>query len=271
MTDYYQILGIDRNATESDIKRAYKKLASQHHPDKGGDQEKFKEIQKAYDVLKDPEKRQQYDNPSPFQNGPHGDFDFSHDIFSQFFNMHGNPFQQHTQRRNKDLRVQITVPVASTLAPQQKTVNVQTTKGETFTVHIEIPQGASHGTTIKYTGMGDNFFESLTRGDLYVIINLVVDSRFRIEASNLITTLEINSIEAMLGVEKEIVGIDNKKFLLKIPAGCQYNAKFSLSGQGLCVLNSSIRGNLIVQVIITTPVLDVTQLEKIKELWNSLQ
>ena len=277
MTDAYKTLGVARGATDEEIKKAYRRLAAKHHPDKeGGSTAKFQEIQGAYETLTDPQKRQQHDNPNPFNGGhQHSDgfqeFHFgaggaaAQDIFHQFFGQRaGNPFQQAQPRRNKDLRINITVTLASTLAEQQKTVNVQTTKNDKFNVDVKIPRGVSNGTTIKYTQMGDNFFESLTRGDLYVIINVIADSRFELHGVNLVTNLEITSIEAMTGTEKEVVGIEGSTFLIKIPVGCQFGTKFGLQGKGLYQMNTQHRGDLIVNTIIKTPTLTEAQIQILK-------
>ena len=277
MTDAYKTLGVARGATDEEIKKAYRRLAAKHHPDKeGGSTAKFQEIQGAYETLTDPQKRQQHDNPNPFNGGhQHSDgfqeFHFgaggaaAQDIFHQFFGQRaGNPFQQAQPRRNKDLRINITVTLASTLAEQQKTVNVQTTKNDKFNVDVKIPRGVSNGTTIKYTQMGDNFFESLTRGDLYVIINVIADSRFELHGVNLVTNLEITSIEAMIGTEKEVVGIEGSTFLIKIPVGCQFGTKFGLQGKGLYQMNTQHRGDLIVNTIIKTPTLTEAQIQILK-------
>jgi DnaJ-class molecular chaperone len=280
MTNAYETLGVARGATDEEIKKAYRKLASAHHPDKGGDTARFQEIQNAYDTLSDPQKRQQHDNPNPFgsqgfrQTGP-GNFEFQfgggapEDIFAQFFgSAAGSPFhQRHAQpRRNKDLRVQLTVTLASTLESQRKSISVQTTKGDRYTADVDIPRGINNGTTIKYQGLGDNMFETLTRGDLYVIINVVNDSSFEIQGINLVNNLEIDSIEAMLGTEKTIQTIDGKEFSIKIPQACQYGQKFSLSGQGLYQMNTTHRGNLIVNVIIKTPLLSDLELTVLRNI-----
>lgn len=275
MTDAYSTLGVQRGATDEEIKRAYRKLAAKHHPDKeGGSTAKFQEIQGAYETLTDPQKRQQHDNPSPFHGGhQHSDgfqeFHFGgggpQDIFTQFFSQRGgNPFQQTQPRRNKDLRINITVTLASTLNEQQKTVSVQTTKNDKFNIDVKIPRGVSNGTTIKYTQMGDNFFESLTRGDLYVIINVIADSRFEVHGINLIANLTITSIEAMTGTEKEVEGIDGSTYLIKIPVGCQFGTKFGLQSKGLYQMNTDFRGDLIVNTIITTPTLTEAQIQILK-------
>lgn len=271
MNDAYTTLGVSRNATNEEIKKAYRKLAGQHHPDKGGDTAKFQEIQNAYDTLSDPVKRQQHDNPNPFSNDFGSHFEFhvnSDDIFSQFFRHAHNPFggRQQQPKRNKDLRINLQVHLADTLDVQVKTVNVQTTNGDRFNIDVNIPRGVTSGTTIKYSQQGDNFFESLPRGDLYVFIHVIGDPRFEIHGNSVLTNLEINSIEAMIGVEKEIQGIDNKNYLIKIPAGCQYGSKFALSGQGLYALNQNHRGDLIVNVIIKTMPLSDEQIAVIKNL-----
>jgi len=279
MADAYEILGVPRGASDADIKKAYRRLAGQHHPDKGGDTARFQEIQSAYETLSDPVKRQQHDNPSPFQHfgghPGHGGFEFHfggggpEDIFQQFFSQGfgGNPFQRHQQpRRNKDLRVQLTISLADTLNPQKKTISVQTTKGDRYTVDVDIPRGINNGTTIKYTQMGDNMFDTLTRGDLYVIINVENDNRFELHGINVITNLEINSIEAMTGVDKIVQGIDGKEYSVKIPQGCQYGTKFGLQGQGLFQMNTMHRGDLIVNVVVKTPMLSDIQLNMLRNI-----
>jgi len=279
MADAYEILGVPRGASDADIKKAYRRLAGQHHPDKGGDTARFQEIQSAYETLSDPNKRAQHDNPSPFGPGFHGhpgggfEFHFGgggpEDIFQQFFSQGfgGNPFQRHQQpRRNKDLRVQLTISLADTLNPQKKTISVQTTKGDRYNVDVDIPRGINNGTTIKYTQMGDNMFDTLTRGDLYVIINVENDNRFELHGINVITNLEINSIEAMTGVDKIVQGIDGKEYSVKIPQGCQYGTKFGLQGQGLFQMNTMHRGDLIVNVVVKTPMLSDIQLNMLRNI-----
>ena len=282
MANAYETLGVPQGASDEDIKRAYRKLAAQHHPDKqGGNTAKFQEIQSAYETLSDPVKRQQHDNPNPFgQGGPggsHFEFQFGggpEDIFAQFFNQSGfghNPFQRQQQpRRNKDLRINISVTLAESLVEQQRSVSVQTTNGDRFNVDVNIPRGVGNGTTIKYTQMGDNFFESLTRGDLYVIINVIPDDKFEVHGISLLTRLEINSLDAILGCDKIIRGIDNKEYSIKIPRSCQFGTKFGLQGQGLYQMNSGVRGDLIVEVVIKTPNIPDELLTMLRNIRDSL-
>lgn len=277
MANAYETLGVPKGASDEEIKRAYRKLASQHHPDKGGDTRRFQEIQTAYDTLSDPQKRAQHDNPNPFQhfggpNGSHFEFHFGggpEDLFQQFFSQGfpgGHPFQQRQPRRNKDLRVQLQVNLASTLEPQRKTISVQTTKGDRYHVDVDIPRGVSDGTTIKYTQMGDNMFDTLTRGDLYVIITLQPDERFELHGINVVTKIEIDSIDAMLGCDKVIVGIDGREYSIKIPQACQQGTKFGLQGQGLYQMNTNHRGDLIAILDIRTPNLNEQQLNILRNI-----
>lgn len=277
MADAYEILGVPRGASDEEIKKAYRRLAGQHHPDRGGDTAKFQEIQTAYDTLSDPHKRAQHDNPNPFNgfnngDGTHFEFHFGggqpHDIFEQFFrgNPFGgpNPFNQRQPRRNKDLRVQLTIDLSSTLAQQRKTISVQTTKGDRYNIDVDIPRGISNGTTIKYSGMGDNMFDTLTRGDLYVIITVNNDTSFDVQGINLVSNISIDSIDAMLGTEKIMQGIDGREYAVKIPPGCQPNTRFGLNGQGLYQMNTNVRGDIIVVINIVTPTLTPEQLNILK-------
>lgn len=278
MANAYETLGVPKGASDEEIKKAYRKLAAKHHPDRGGDTVKFQEIQAAYDTLSDPQKRAQHDNPNPFggfnHGGSHFEFHFGNggpqDIFEQFFNQGfgHNPFQQrhHQPRRNKDLRVNLSISLASTLESQKKTISVQTTKGDRFQVDVDVPRGVNNGTTIKYSGLGDNMFDTLTRGDLYVIINVENDVRFYIQGINLIAELEIDCIDAMTGSEKLVTGLDNRQFNIKIPQACQHGMKFGLAGQGLYQMNSNVRGDLIVDVSIKTPYLNDAQLNILRNI-----
>ena len=285
MANAYETLGVPNGASEEEVKKAYRKLASKHHPDRGGDTAKFQEIQTAYDTLSDPEKRHQHDNPSPFGgpnggNGSHFEFHFGggnpHDIFEQFFRQAqgGSPFgganpfnQRHAQpRRNKDLRVQLTINLSETLVTQRKTISVQTTKGDRFNIDVEVPRGITSGTTIKYSNLGDNMFDTLTRGDLYVIINVINNSNCDLQGINLIKHIEVDAIDAMLGADAVVQGIDGREFSIRIPPGCKHHMKFGLSGQGLYQMNTNTRGDLIVVVEVTIPVLNENQLTALRNI-----
>ena len=252
--DYYSILGVNKQASPEEIKRAYRKLASQHHPDKGGDTAKFQEIQTAYDTLSDPQKRQEYDNPNFGAQNIHFDFGDSPfaDIFAQFGFGRGG-FQQQQPRRNKDLRVEVPVGLGETLNDQNKTISVQMTNGERQTVNITIPRGITSGTTIKYTGLGDSMFSNLPKGDLLVTIQVLPHPTYIPNGLDLITQLNIDCFDAITGCQQTVVGLDGRIFQVTVPAGTQPNTKLKLVGEGLWGFRQDVKGSLFVNVNITIP------------------
>ena len=266
--DYYSILGVNKQATPEEIKKAYRKLASQHHPDKGGDTAKFQEIQTAYDTLSDPQKRQEYDNPHVNQN-IHFDFGNSPfaDIFAQFgFGPRGQ-FHQQQPRRNKDLRVEVPVGLAETLQDQEKLISVQMTNGERKTVNITIPRGIASGTTMKYPGLGDHMFNNLPQGDLLVTIQVLPHPTYIPNGLDLLTDLNINCFDAITGCQKNVVGLDGRVFLVSVPAGTQPNTKLKLTGEGLWAFRQDVKGSLYVNVNISIPKdLTIDQLNLIKSI-----
>lgn len=277
---YYEILGVPEKATAEEIKRAYRKLASQHHPDKGGDKAKFQEIQTAYDTLSNNSKRQQYDmQRNGFGNG-FREFHFRSEdagqpdidaIFRQF-GFGGDPFGgfRHQQRRNKDLRIEIPVPLAATLEEQTKTISVATTNGERTTVEVTIPRGVTPGTTVRYSGLGDNLFNTIPRGDLYIHFNVHNADDFIVNGVDLYTPLSVNCLLAITGGTAIVTGLDNKSFELTIPAGTQAGTRFRLANQGLYHMNSDRRGNLYAEIVLTVPEdLSEKQLEIVRSLINT--
>jgi len=261
--DYYSILGVPKGASEDEIKKAYRKLAMQHHPDRGGDQAQFQKIQEAYNTLGDSGKRQEYDHPQPQGGGFQFHFNSGDpfaDIFSQFGfgGPGGDPFaqmRQQSQRRNKDLRIRINLTLAETLQEQTKTISVQTTTGERQTVNVQIPRGVNTGTSIKYPGLGDNMFNTLPRGDLYVTFVVEEDPLYSINGMDLVYRLQISVVDAMLGTTADVPSLEGRVFNINIPAGTAPGTKLRIPNQGLYHLdhNGQIRGSLIVSVEITVP------------------
>jgi len=158
MSTHYETLGVNESATQDEIKKAYRKQASQHHPDKGGDTAKFQEIEAAYRTLSDPAQREQYDhaqrNPGGFRfnvNGADGIPPEMAEIFRNFgFGSGWEHFgKQHQARRNRDMRIDIAIQLSETLEEQVRTVSVQTSNGQRETVQVRIPRGVTHGTTLK--------------------------------------------------------------------------------------------------------------------------
>jgi len=258
--DYYSILGVPKGASEDEIKRAYRKLAMQHHPDRGGDQNKFQQIQQAYDVLGDAQKRSEYDNPQPqgnfhFQFGGTGNpFE---EIFASFAFGGQDPFahMRQQQKKNKDLRIQIDLDLPDTLADQVKNISVQTTTGERQTVQVNIPRGIRTGHQMRFAGLGDNMFTTIARGDLYVHFNVRQDPQYEVDNDDVIYRCNISVFDAMIGTSIDIPTLDSKVFRLSIPAGIAHGTRLRLPNQGLYTINTQRRGNLIVLISLTVPVL----------------
>jgi curved DNA-binding protein len=253
---HYDTLGLHKGATPDEIKKAYRKLASQHHPDKGGDTAMFQKVEEAYRTLSDPDKRAEYDNPPQqqfhFQNGGTENI---HDLFKNFgfhFDFH-NPHQHQQPRRNKDLKTQIHLPLDATLEDQKKFISVQTTNGHRETVEVSIPRGVTTGIQIKYPGLGDNLFETLQRGDLIIEIVVQPANGFTSNGIDLQMAASVNCLLAITGGEVNITGLDGKEFLLTIPPGTQPGIKFRIAKQGLYEMNSTNRGDLYVTFGVTIP------------------
>lgn len=271
---HYDTLGVSKSATPEEIKKAYRKLASQHHPDKGGDTAKFQQIEEAYRVLSDPAQRQQYDNPQP--QGFHFNFNGSdidgmdmHDIFRNFGFGGGSPFGQRHPRKNKDLQIEINIQLHETLEQQERTVSVMTTNGSREVVNVSIPVGVVSGTAIKYSGLGDNLFNTLQRGDLYVRINVIPNPKFRTHNLDLITKAQIDCFTAITGGELEVTGLDGKIFVITVHPGCQPGSMLRIKGQGLFEINTRNRGNLLVEISVTIPThLSEDQLNLVKQIQN---
>ena len=234
--NHYDVLGVAKNATTDEIKRAYRKLASQHHPDKGGDTARFQQVQSAYAVLSDPQQRQEYDNPTTNQFAGFSQSSDINDLFKNFgfnFGEGFNPHQNRRQpRRNKDLTVTLQVNLKTTLEVQEKTLSVKTTRGDRTTVSVKIPKGASTGTTIKYSGLGDNFFESLPRGDLYVKVLVEIPSDVEMHHDTVYQRLPLCVLDAITGKDLLVTSPYGETFELVIPPGIQQGNKLRVKDKG---------------------------------------
>ena len=278
---HYDTLNVSNTATAEDIKKSYRRLASKHHPDKGGDTNEFQKIEEAYRVLSDTTSRAEYDaelSGTRNRNGMHftwnnQDIDVNDldSVFSNFGFGPRSPFGQGPkQRKNRDLRIVVNLSLKDTLAQQEKTLAVNTSNSSEM-FNISIPRGIANGATIRYPGLGDNLFASLPRGDLYVNFNVVADPKFQVvNEHDLLTKIEINCFDAILGGETEVVGIDGARFVVVIPRGCQPNSKLRIKNQGLYKYNSNEKGHLLVEILVTLPKnLNEEQINIIKTLRDS--
>ncbi len=259
MKNYYEILGVKTSASQDEIKRAYRKLASQHHPDKGGDVKKFQEIEQAYRTLSDPQTRQQYDNPQPdfgqfgfSQGNTPFDFESIFDIFGARFSHPGQ------QQRPRFARMSLTISLADVATGGRRTVGVGTSTG-TQTVELEIPLGINDGDTVQYPGLAPG------GGDLVITFRIQPDLRWNRNGSNLICDQTVSVWDLILGTEITIKDIVGSQLQLTVPAGTQPGTMLRLRGRGLPNRHGQ-PGDLIIRIQAQIPtVIDPELLETIKQ------
>lgn len=274
MKDYFSILGVSPTSTSEEIKKAYRSLAMKHHPDRGGDQAQFQEIQEAYDVLSTPERRQQWEHERQWgQNrGNHFNFNFGgpmniDEIFRQFHGG-GDPFGNFRRpQRNRHLHTIIQLDLASTLEPQTKYISLQNVNGHREMLTVEIPRGINNQVEMRFAGHGDKSFPEIPPGDLFINFEIVPHPDFEVAGLDLYRRYKLNCLEAIVGTSISVVGLDQKQFSLNVPAGTQHGTKFRIPQQGLYQLNSSDRGNLMIIVELEVPTgLDVSAIAAINHI-----
>lgn len=278
--DYYQILGVDKSASQDDIKRAYRQLAMKYHPDRNpGDaakEAKFKQINEAYETLKDENKRREYDNPKPqfrfghdpFSQGPFNNHPFfSEEDFINIFTQHDmNVFNQRRVVRNKDIRVMYRVSLEDLfngkLADIQYTIPNQTEPKKT---QIRIPPGAD-AMKIIVRGGGDHTIKTAPPGDLYVEIDPIPHPVFQRHGPHLLTKCTIDILSSFVGTNVLVPTIDGTDITLHIPPFIESGTKLKVSGRGMPIAgNPKNRGDFFVQVIHVYKTYTPNQIERIKQ------
>ena len=295
--DYYQILGVDRNATLEQIKKAYRKLALKYHPDKAkGDkreaEEKFKKISEAYAVLSNPEKRRQYDEFGSqtfrykftqedifrgFDFNEIFDFGISDNIFSRLFGglggarrggtrifRFGEPggFEAQAPRPTKgeDLLVEVPITLHEMAYGAEKLVSLSH-NGQVEKIAVKIPPGTLPGKKLRVAGKGRPSHLGGPPGDLYVRLREVEHPVFKREGNDLYVDRRIRFTEATLGTKVTVPTLDGKTMSLKVPPGTQSHTKMRLKNYGLPLANGKSRGDQYVRIIVETPT-DLTKKQK---------
>ena len=307
--DYYETLGVSKTATDDEIRKAFRKLARKHHPDVNKDkataEEKFKQINEAYEVLGDPEKRKKYDElganwnqpggfqPPPNWGGQSGggfrrytpgegggiDFEFGGTGFSDFFEAFfggggrqagfgGSPFgqRQRSAERGSDVEADIMVTLEEALHGSKRPISLRRgNSNKVESYQVKIPKGVHEGQRIRLAGQGEAGAGGGTSGDLFLRVRLARHPDFNVEGNDLIHEVKLPPWRAALGGELQVPTLGGHA-RLKIPPGTQGGQRFRLRGHGLPTA-AETRGDLFVEVQIQIP----TKLsEREREIWNEL-
>ena len=262
--DYYGVLGVSSTASPKEITKAYRKLARSHHPDaKGGNEERFKEVSAAYDVLGDDAKREEYDEarrigPSAaggFASGADG-FNVHFDDFDDLSGMIGNLFGRGQRgpvsMRGVDQETRIHLGFRDAI--DGATTNVLlggAADGDRRQVKVRIPPGVDNGQRIRLAGKGGAGRNGGPNGDLYVVVEVAPDSMFGRKGKHLTLVIPVTFPEAALGSEIKIPTYDHSTVTLKIPPGTKSGTTFRVKGRGVVTTKST--GDLLVTLEIAVP------------------
>lgn len=308
--DYYKLLGVEKSASPEEIKKAYRKLALKHHPDrnKGNKEaeEQFKKISEAYAVLSDKEKRHQYDTVGSagfqqrysqediFRNADLGDIlrEFGINFgggrttfrsagggggfFDEMFRQqeaggrtgHGfQDFRQQQQIKGNDLSLELPITLQEVLSGAEKTISLG--RGSAAEkVSVKIPAGIETGKKLRVSGKGSPSPMGGPPGDLYLLIRVEPHQTFTREGSHLTMDLQIPYSSAVLGADVEVPTLEGKQLKVKVPPGCQPQAKLRLRKHGLPEGQGKTRGDLLVKILVAVP---KTVSDEQRELVNKLK
>jgi curved DNA-binding protein len=304
--DYYKILKVRKEASQDEIKKAYRKLAMKYHPDHNrGDssaEERFKEINEAYAVLSDVDKRKQYDmfGAEGFhrqfrQEDIFRNFDFgnvfeemgfgSDDVFGRMFGGTGARRRgsqtrgpQFYQRPNTtgafnrqhpkstatggDLQLELQVPFIEAILGNERTFTYQV-GGRVERLSVIVPPGIEDGKKLRIAGKGETSPRGGKPGDLLVVIRVLAHPEFWREGRDILIARTIRLSAAMQGTEVDVPTLDGKTLRLKIPPGTQSHRRFRLRGRGVPASRGDAHGDQLVEIVVTLPAANTTELKKV--------
>lgn len=271
--DYYEVLGVKKDASADDIKKAYRKLAMKYHPDKNPDdknaEEKFKEISEAYAVLSDAEKRKEYDTYGSegfsqkfSQEDIFRGFDIN-DLFREFgfggggggsrtFSFGGGNRYQPQPAKGRDYEYDLAISVADAYNGIKRELSLNL-GNSVKKVSVGIPAGIGEGQKLRLKGEGGAGANGGPSGDLFVKIKIASSSKFYLEGRDIVTTQEVKLTEALLGASIQVTDAAGKKLDLKVPAGTKHGTKLRLKGKGMPALKKLAGGDLLVKINVAVP------------------
>ena len=273
--DYYELLGVNRSASQEELKKAYKKQSMKHHPDRGGDEEKFKEINEAYATLKDPQKRQEYNNPQQhfsFNGGINPNDPGFQDIFHQMFGNSGfgSPFgHRRPPVKNDDIQCIVDIGLDEVFTGKTLRLTYELQGGGVQTNEITIPPGIHD--VIRYQGLGNNGIENIPRGDLYAKIRIRNTTDWTVQGLDIHTTVPVTIFDLLLGTDVNITTPEGKNLSIKVPKGSQPSVVFSIHGYGIPDIRKGRRGIVYVKLKTSVPeIRDPVLLERVNTLKKDL-
>ena len=286
--DYYKIIGVDKNASQDEIKKAYRKLAMKYHPDRNQDnkkaEEKFKQVTEANEVLSDPEKRKKYDtlgsNWKQYQSQGQGFEDFYSnygrggggaqysysgnlddlfgnisgfsDFFESFFGRSGaaaDRTQSVRSRKGQDFEATLYIPLIETYNGTTKEISVGGKR-----VRVKISPGTKDGKKLRLKGLGNEGMNGGEKGDLYLTLKIEKDPYFDLDGNDLYYDLYVDLYTAVLGGKKQVITLGGKTINITIPEGTDSGKVLRLKGLGFPISeNSKIYGDLLVRIKVELP------------------
>lgn len=283
MVNYYEILGVSETASQDDIKKAFRKLAMEHHPDRGGDAERFKQINEANNALSDPGKRQQYDNE---RSGRHhrgfdfggNDFDIDSILRHMFSGGNARGGQYHWQgnaaprrpQKNQNIQISMSLSLLESITGTQKVIQYRTDPNkEKLNATVDIPPGIANGMTIHYSGLGDNSDSTLPRGDLLVTVYIKNDSRFIVDGPHLRSKVSLNLWTFLLGGKFDFETIEGHKLEINVAENTKPGTVMRIPEHGGVYPNRGSaprRGDCLIELDVTMPSLSQEQKEQISKI-----
>lgn len=236
-------------------------MAMKHHPDRGGDESKFKQIEEAYRTLSDPQKKEMVDSgmdpnqqfQGGFRQGDPFEFHFGTENLNDIFNNFGFGFGSRRMQRNRSFNVNVTITLEEVLTGKEVSAEIGLQSGEQKLINISIPAGIESGQSIRYQGMGDHTYRDVQPGDLIVNVKVLPHPKFRREGDNIVYDHKISVWDAILGSSISIETLDKKNIDVIIPSGTQPDTVLSCKSEGLPNIRSKQKGNLLIRIQVDIP------------------
>lgn len=267
MKDYYQVLGVNRSASDEEIKQAYRRLARKYHPDVNrGDPQaevRFKEINEAYQVLSDKEQRAKYDRFGSdfrrYEQAGYSGFDYGNatdvaDLFETLFGSRRSPgggFNVRLDGQDVEQNVELTLEEA--YHGTQRSLQFSNPNGTPRTITVKIPPGIDTGKRVRVPGEGAPGLNGGRRGDLYLVVTVKPHPRFERKGNDLYTTAPVSMYTLLLGGQIQIPLLSGKTLKLAIPPQTQNGRVFRIAEQGMPLMGSPRYGDLYVTVSAVLP------------------